>query len=174
MPGEPNPEAIAWYVARSEDLLEDLRGRVQSLRRRGGQLAGFSGAVLALAGGNVESVLGVLHGVAHGCAGIFLLAGVLMLVASLVTALRGTLAPAFVADLSAEEVANYTADRFIREPDLWRVQVRTIRSLLGEIEEITLQSDQAARAVRKAEYLFLAGLFAVGIVLSTAIAMVTL
>jgi hypothetical protein len=173
MPGEPNPEAIAWYLGRSEDLLEDLRDRVQSLRRRGGQLAGFSGAVLALAGGNVESVLGVLPGVTRSCAGAFLLIGVLMLVASLVTALRGTLAPRFVSDLSAEEVANYTTDRFIREPDLWRVQVRTIRSLSGEIEQITLQSDRAAGAVRKAEYLFLIGLLAVSIVLGTAIGMVT-
>ena len=58
MPGEPNPEAIAWYVKRSEDLLDDLRDRVRLLRTRGGQLAGFSGAVLALAGANVVSVLG--------------------------------------------------------------------------------------------------------------------
>jgi hypothetical protein len=84
------------------------------------------------------------------------------------------LAPRFVSDLSAEEVANYTTDRFIREPDLWRVQVRTIRSLSGEIEQITLQSDRAAGAVRKAEYLFLTGPLAVSMVLGTAIAMVTL
>ena len=36
---KPNPEAIAWYVTRAEDLLDDLRERVQSLRSRGGQLA---------------------------------------------------------------------------------------------------------------------------------------
>jgi hypothetical protein len=32
MPGEPNPEAIAWYLQRSEDLLDDLRERARSLR----------------------------------------------------------------------------------------------------------------------------------------------
>jgi hypothetical protein len=169
-----NPEAIAWYVKRSEDLLDDLRSRIRSLRTRGGQLAGFSGAVLALAGANVESILNALDGVARDCAGVLLLIGVLMLVASLVTALRGTPAPRFVSDLSAEEVANYAADRFIREPDLWRVHVRTIRSLLGEIEAITLESDHGARAVRKAEYLFLTGLGSVGIVLGVLIAEVTL
>ncbi|MGH2940540.1 MAG: hypothetical protein ACRDPE_20730 [Solirubrobacterales bacterium] len=174
MPGAPNAEAIAWYVKRSEDLLDDLRDRVRLLRTRGGQLAGFSGAVLALAGANIASVLDALHGVLRGCAGISLLVGVLMLVASLVTALRGTPAARYVADLSAEEVANYTADRFIREPDLWRVHVRTIRSLLREIEVITLESDQAAQAVRKAEYLFLTGLTSVGIVLGVLIAEVTL
>jgi len=174
MPGEPNAEAIAWYVKRSEDLLDDLRDRVRLLRTRGGQLAGFSGAVLTLAGANVESVLSALDGVTRDCAGVILFAGVLLLVASLVTALRGTPAPELVSDLSAEEVANYTADRFIREPELWRVHVRTIRSLLREIEAITRQSDRAARAVRKSEYLFLTGLFSVGIVIGTLIAVVTL
>jgi hypothetical protein len=174
MPGEPNPEAIAWYLRRSVEHMGDLRERVRSLRARGGQLAGFSGAVLALAGANTDSVLEVLHGAARDCGGALLLAGVLMLIASLVTALRGAPAPQFVSDVSAEEVANYTADRFIREPDLWRVHVRTIRTLLGEIEAITRQSDRAAQAVRKAEYLFLAGLFAVGMVLGTSIAAVTL
>jgi hypothetical protein len=174
MPGEPNPEAIAWYLTRSLEHMGDLRERVRSLRARGGQLVGFSGAVLALAGANVDSALTGLHGVMRYAAGIFLLAGVLMLVAALVTALRGTPARGFVSDLSAEEVANYTADRFIREPDLWRVHVRTIRTVLGEIETITLQNDRATRAVRKAEYLFLSGLLSVGIVLSTSIAAVTL
>jgi hypothetical protein len=87
--------------------------------------------------------------------------------------MRGTPAPRFVSDVSAEEVANYTANRFIRDPELWRVHVRTIRGLLDEIEAITLQSDQADRSVRKAEYLFLTGLFSVGIVLGTLIAEVT-
>jgi hypothetical protein len=174
MPGEPNPEAIAWYLTRSIEHMDDLRERVRSLRTRGGQLAGFSGAVLALAGANVESVLGGLRGTWRDCAGILLLTGVLMLVTSLVTALRGTPAPRFVPAFSAQEVANYTTDRFIREPELWRVHVRTIRSMVVEIEAITLQSDRADRAIRRAEYLFLSGLIAVGIVLSTSILAVTL
>jgi hypothetical protein len=174
MPGEPNPDAIAWYLRRSEDLLDDLRERIRLLRTRGGQLAGFSGAVLALAGANAEAVLTAFHGGARAWAGGALVIGVLLLIASLVTSLRGTPAPELAADLSAKEVANYTADRFIREPDLWRVHVRTIRGLLDEIEVVTLQSDRAARAVRKAEYLFLAGLISVGMVLGTSIGEVAL
>jgi hypothetical protein len=174
MSREPNPEAIAWYVKRSEDLLDDLRDRVRLLRARGGQLVGFSGAVLALAGANVVSVLDALHGAARDLAGCSLLVAVLLLVASLVTALRGAPAPRFASDLSAVEVANYTTDRFVGEPDLWRVHVRTIRGLLDEIETITRESDGAARAVRKAEYLFLTGLFSVGIVLGTLIVEIAL
>ena len=173
MPGAPNPEAIAWYVKRSEDLLDDLREQVRSLRTRGGQLAGFSGAVLAIAGANVGSVLDGLHGVARVCAGIWLLVGVLSLVASLVTALLGTLLPRLGSEISADEVSRYTSERFTRETELWRVHVRTIRGMLTLIESITLQGDDAARAVRKAEYLFLAGLFSVGVALAILIAMVT-
>jgi hypothetical protein len=173
MPGEPNPEAIAWYVKRSEDLLDDLRGRLQALRLRGGQLAGFSGAVLALAGASVESVLGSLHGGARGCAGACLLIGVLLLVAALVAALRGTVMPEPDREISIEEVANYTTERFVHEPDLWRVHLRTIRSLLGAIESTTIQGDEAARTIRSAEYSFLIGLFSVGVALAILIAVVT-
>jgi len=173
MHGAANPEAIAWYLKRAEDLLDDLGDGVRSLRVRGGQLAGFSGAVLALAGANVGLVLGALHGLARYCAGISLLTGVLLLVISLVTALLGTVLPQFVSEISAEEVANYTSERFIHEPDLWRVHVRTIRSLLDAIESITVQGDEAARAVRKAEYSFLTGLFSVGVALAILIVVVT-
>jgi hypothetical protein len=43
-----------------------------------------------------------------------------------------------------------------------REQARTIRSLLDAIESITIHGDEAARAVRKAEYSFLTGLGSVG------------
>ncbi len=173
MPGTANPEAIAWYVRRSEDLLDDLRDRVQSLRMRGGQLAGFSGAVLALAGANVSSVLGSLDGTVRDGAGVFLLIGVLLLIASLVTALGGTLVPGLVSDISAEEVSNYASDRFTHEPELWRVHVRALGAILDAIEWTTHQGDQAAFAVRKAEYLFLTGLFSVAVALGTLIVVMT-
>jgi hypothetical protein len=173
MAGAANPEAIAWYVKRSEALLDELRERGQSVRTRGGQLAGFSGAVLALAGANVESVLDALDGSAREGAGIFLLLAVLLLVASLVTAIHGTLLPRLVSDISAREVSNYTSERFTDEPELWRVQARTIRGLLDLIESTTRQADEAVQAVKIAEYLFLAGLFSVGVALSILIGTVT-
>jgi hypothetical protein len=166
----PNPEAIAWYLGRSERLLADLDQRVQSFRARGAQIAGFSGAVLALAGANVGSILATLHGPLHECAGFSLLIGVLLLIVSLVTALRGT---TFVLEASIEEVANYTAERFIYEPDLWRVHVRTMRGLLDAIEVIAIQGDRAGRAVKRAEYSFLTGLLSVGVALAILIVAVT-
>lgn len=169
----PNPEAIAWYVERAEDLLDDLRERVQSLRSRGGQLAGFSGAVLALVGANAESILAALHEAARVAAGTALLVGAICLIAAFVTALRGTLLPHLVSDISAEEVANYTTERFTHEPDLWRVHIRTIRGLLISIDSTTRQGDKAAQAVMWAGRLFLVGLLAVGIALAILVAVVT-
>jgi hypothetical protein len=98
---------------------------------------------------------------------------VLLLIASLVTALDGTLLPRLMFGISAEEVSNYASQRFTHEPELWRVQVRTLRSMLAAIERTTIQGDKAAWAVRKAEYFFLAGLFSVAIALGTLIAVVT-
>jgi hypothetical protein len=143
----PNHEAIAWYVQRAENLLDDLRDRVQSLRSRGGQLAGFSGAVIALAGANAESMLGAVDHAARVAIGISLLVGTIMLIAAFVTSLRGTLLPQLVSDISAKEVANYITERFTHEPDLWRVHVRTIRGLLKSIDSTTRQGDKAAQAV---------------------------
>jgi hypothetical protein len=165
----PNPEAIAWYVEKSERLLADLRARVQSLRTRGGQLAGFSGAVLALVGSNAESILGALHGPARHVAGTSLLIGSLFLIAALAAALRGTLLPQLVSDISPDEVRNYTSERFTDEPDLWRVQVRAVRSLLISIESTTRYVDRAAQVVERAEYFFLSGLFTVGVAFATLI-----
>jgi hypothetical protein len=170
----PNPEAIAWYVEKSEGLLADLRARVLALRVRGGQLAGFSGAILALVGANAESILDALNGIARVAAGASLLAGSLLLIAALGSALRGTLLPQPVSDISAREVANYTSERFTDEPDLWRVHLRAIHALLPSIESMTRHVDSAARVVEKAEYFFLSGLLTVGVAFATLIVEVTI
>jgi hypothetical protein len=138
-----------------------------------GQLAGFSGAVLALAGANADSVLGALHGAARDLAGGSLLIGFFLLVLALVTVLRGALLPGSTIAFSAKEVANYLTDRFIREPDLWRVHLRTISSLQDAIETAMRQGDEVERSVGKAEYFFVSGLFTVGIAFATLIAVVT-
>lgn len=168
-----NPEAIAWYVKKSEGLLGDLRARTESLRTRGAQLAGFSGAVLALAGANVESTLDALRGPAREAAGGSLLVGSLLLIAALTVALRATLAPPVRHDGSLAEVANYNSVRLTHEPDLWRVHVRELRGLLTSIEAVKGQIDETSRQLGKAEYFFLAGLFTVGLAFATLIAVMT-
>jgi hypothetical protein len=78
----PNPEAVAWYVSQAEAVLDDLRGRVQSLRSRAGQLAGFAAAVVALVGGNADRILDALDGAPRDIAGIALLIATILLVAA--------------------------------------------------------------------------------------------
>lgn len=162
---EPNPEAIAWYLARSERLLDDIGDRVQALRARGGQLAGFSGTVLALAGASAAPMLRELSSVARIGAGVALLTGSLFLIAAFVIALRGTSTPRAVSDISVREAANYATDRFTREPDLWRVQLRTIKALVAAIDATGQQGDAVARAVTWAGRCFLFGLAGVGLAL---------
>jgi hypothetical protein len=171
---DPNPEAIAWYLQKSEGLLADLREEVRSLRTRGGQLAGFSGAVLTLVGANAESILHSLHGLSREVAAALLLIGFGLLIASIAAALRGTLLPQPVTDASPGEIANFTSIRFTHEEDLWRVHVRAIHGLLASIESMTRHLDNAARVVGKAEYFFLTGLFSVGASLATLVVAVTL
>ncbi len=162
----PNPVAIAWYVQQAEGLLDDLRERVQSLRSRGGQLAGFAAAVVALVGANSDRILNTLDGTPRDVAGIALLIATILLVAALVAATLGApFRPQLVSDISAREIANYTTERFTHEPDLWRVHIRTIRGLLVSIDSTTRVSDKSAEMLRWAGILFLTGLLAVGVAL---------
>jgi hypothetical protein len=170
----PNPEAIAWYLKRSEDLLDDLREHVQALRSRGGQVAGFSGAILALIAANSVSLLESLDGVARGGAGISLMLGAGSLVLSLVVALRGSLLPGLGLETSAKEIANFASDRFTSDPDLWRVHIRTIRATCLTIERFIRQENLVAEATRRAEFFFLVGLLLVGVSFATVIAEVIL
>ena len=128
---------------------------------------------MALAGSNAEGLLHVLHGAARIGAGIALLISAACLISAFVLALRGTLLPHLVSDISAHEVANYTTERFTHESDLWRVHMRTINGLLVSITSTTRQGDKAAEAVQWAGRFFLLGLLAAGMALAVLIAVVT-
>jgi hypothetical protein len=168
-----NPAAVAWYLTKSEDLLGDHRDRVESLRERAGQLAAFSAAILTLAGADAHTILVSLNGVARSCAGICLLLGSALLIAASITALRGALAPRLGPEPSAKEVANYATERFVEEADLWRVQLRTIRTLRISIASTTLLIDRAAKAIETAQLFFFGGLSLIGGALGTLVVVVT-
>jgi hypothetical protein len=170
---EPNPEAIAWYLARSERLLDDLKERVQLLLARCGQLAGFSGAVLALVGGNAASIIEAVQGGARRVVGTALLVGSLALIAAFVTALSGISGQRDVADISAREAVNYLFPRFTTERDLWRVQLRTIKGVVAAIEATTQQVDAVDRAASWSGRFLLAGLAAVGTAMGILMVVVT-
>jgi hypothetical protein len=128
-PTKPNAEAIAWYVEEAQRLLEDQQRRAESLRTRGGQVAGFGAVFLALVGGNAAKILETVDGCAGTAIGLVLLGASLCLAVSVVVAVVGVIKPQPFAAISADEITNYLSDRFLSEPDLWRVHVRSLRAL---------------------------------------------
>jgi hypothetical protein len=155
---DPNPAAIAWYVEEAQRLLEDQQRRAESLRTRGAQVAGFGAAVLALIGGNAGTVLSTSQGSARVVVGVALLAALVCLTAAVAVAIWGVILPRSFAVLAAREIANYASDRFLAEPDLWRVHIRSLRALEEATREAQEDGNDAAEAILISLYLFLAGL----------------
>jgi hypothetical protein len=139
---EPNPAAIAWYVEEAQRLLEEQQRRAESLRTRGGQIAGLGAAVLALIGGNAGAVLGAVADSARVAVGAALLAAAISVAVAVAVAIWGVLKPRAFGIVAADEIAIYASDRFLTEPDLWRVQVRTLRAL----EEVTRETQEDGNA----------------------------
>jgi hypothetical protein len=154
----PNPEAIAWYVEEAQRLLEDQQQRAESLRTRGGQIAGFGAAVLALIGGNATVLLSALSGFPGTFIDATLVAAACCLAAAVSIAIWGTLRPKAFAAISAEEIDNYITPAFLSEVDLWRVHVRSLH-MLRDAASISQQGgDAAAGAIEWSLYAFSAGL----------------
>jgi len=163
---QPNPTAIAWYVEEAQRLLEDQQRRAESLRTRGGQIAGFAAVFLALVGGNAAKILEVVDGCAATVIGVALIGASGCLAVSVAIAVVGVIKPQSFASISAAEISNYLTDRFRSEPDLWRVHVRSLRALEIATRDAQEGGNAAAKAINVALYFFLAGLgisvFAIG------------
>jgi len=101
-----------------------------------------------------------------------LLIGSALLIAASVRALRWTMIPRLVSDLSVAEVTGFTADRFIEEVDLWRVQLRMIRGLARAIESTGFAADRTAQAIESAQRYFFGGLSLIGVSLGTLVVVV--
>lgn len=157
-PTRPNVEAIAWYVKEAQRLLEDQQRRAESLRTRGSQVAGFGAVFLALIGGNAAKILETVDGRAGTAIGLVLLGASLCLAVSVVVAIVGVIKPKPFASISADEITNYLTDRFLSEPDLWRVHVRSLRALETAARNAQHGGNTAAKAINVSLFAFLAGL----------------
>ncbi|HEX5983685.1 MAG TPA: hypothetical protein VFY69_05695, partial [Solirubrobacterales bacterium] len=155
---EPNPAAIAWYVEEAQRLLEEQQHRAESLRTRGGHLAGFGAAVLALIAGNAGAAMGAVAGSARAVVGIALLAAALSVAIAVAVAIWGVFKPRSFVLVAADEIAIYGSDRFLTEPDLWRVQVRALRALEEATRETQEDGNAAAGSIMVSLYAVLAGL----------------
>jgi len=139
-------------------LLEDQQRRAESLRTRGGQVAGFGATVLALIGGNATRILGAIDGCARTVIGVALIAAALSLTGAVAVAIWGAVRPRLFATISADEITNYTTERFLAEPDLWRVHVRSLRALRDATAGAQEAGNSAAEAIVWSLWAFLAGL----------------
>jgi hypothetical protein len=155
---EPNPAVIAWYVEEAQRLLEDQQRRAESLRTRGGEVAGFGAAVMALIGGNAATIMGAVEGVARVVVGVGLLASAVCLGIAVGTAIWGVIKPRPFAAVAADEIKIYSSGRFLAEPDLWRVHLRSLRALETAIRKAQELGNAAAGAIMVSLYALLAGL----------------
>lgn len=155
---EPNPAAIAWYVEEAQRLLEDQQRRAESLRTRGTQIAGFEAAVLVLIGGSIGTVLEAVAGSTRVMLGAMLLAAVICLAAAVVVAIWGVIKPQPFVSVAADEITVYASKRFLTEPDLWRVHVRSLRALEEATRQAQEDGNTAAGAIMISLYALLAGL----------------
>jgi hypothetical protein len=60
--------------------------------------------------------------------------------------------------LAADESAIYASDRFLAEPDLWRVHGRALRAMETSVRRAQENDDAVAVAITNSLYSFLAGL----------------
>lgn len=150
--------AIAWYVEEAQRLLEEQQRRAELLRTRGGQIAGFGAALIALIGANVGTVLEVAAGSTRVVLGVMLLAAVICLAVAVVVAIWGVIKPQPFVSVAADEITIYASERFLTEPDLWRVHVRSLRALEEAAREAQEDGNAAAGAIMISLYALLGGL----------------
>lgn len=154
---QPNPEAIAWYVEQANRLLEDQQSRSESLRTRAGQLAGFAGAVTAILGASAGDLFAETTGVADLLAASLFFTAMVCLAAAVFASVWFVYRPVSFAALSADEIDTYLTPRY-QAADLWRVQVRTLRSLSEATKWAQRVGNEKSLWLTRATLLFLAGL----------------
>lgn len=142
----------------AQRLLKEQQRRAESLRTRGGQIAGFGAAVLALIGGNAGTILGATEGTARALTASILLGAAVCLTASVVIAIWGLIKPQPFVAVAADEIAIFASDRFLGEPDLGRVHLRSLHSLEEATREAQENGNAAAKAILSSLYFFSGGL----------------
>jgi hypothetical protein len=160
-----NSEAIAWYVEESRRLLEVQQLRAESLQTRAGQIAGFGALLLALIGGNAATILHEAQGGSKAVIAALLVCSAFFLAVSVAVAVIGVGRSQSYASVAADEIDRYLSDPFLNAPELWRVHVRSLRTLKRATEDAQERAHDALKSITVSLYAFLAGLaFAVSAV----------
>jgi hypothetical protein len=125
-----NHETVAWAAENARELLREENQRIQALDGKAGQLAGFSGVILAVLGsiapdafdGNLGTVGEPLFAGAYFASVGALTAAILWLVFFALRPQR------FIA-IDATELTAYLEDERLLRAQPWALQIRTLRAL---------------------------------------------
>jgi len=109
-------------------------------------------------GGNAPVIIGAVEGPSRMVAGPALLLALVCLTITVSVAIWGASTPKQFSAVAADEIANYRSDRFLAEPDLWRVHLRSIKALEEATRDAQEDGNAAATAISISLRAFLGGL----------------
>lgn len=120
---------VEWATQNARDLLREESDRIQALDTKAGQLAGFSGVILALLGSLAKDAftrdLGCVGDPVFAVA-YFLAAGTLA--GALLWLVFSALKPQRFVAIDADELTQYLEDERLLRAEPWALQIRTLRA----------------------------------------------
>jgi hypothetical protein len=158
LPKNTNPDSVAWITASARRALDDQDRRAESLQTRAAQIAGFSGAVVALAAPLGLKELGHAAGTAKALAGVMFFLGVTALALTILAAIIFVLKPVPHRAIASKEVRNYVQDpRFLTQSPQ-EIEFRTLKAMRTALERHEVVNARKAQWLTASSYSFLTGL----------------
>jgi hypothetical protein len=136
-----NHETLAWATENARELLKEENDRIQALDAKAGQLAGFSGVILAVLGSiATDSFDKNLGAVGDPVFAAMYFASVGALTAAILWLVFFALKPQRFIAINARELTAYLEDDRLLRAQPWALQIRTLRAL----RDCTLWAQQGA------------------------------
>jgi hypothetical protein len=167
LPEKTNPESVALLTANALAALENQQRRSESLQTRAGQIAGFAGAVIALAAPLASRTLGDLSGATRIVAATAYFFSTAALAAAVLVAVVFVLRPVSHLAIASAEVRHYLTDRrfLVQGPE--EIQFRTLKSVYKALVRHESVNAKKAKSLTATSYCFLAGLVATAVLAVT-------
>jgi hypothetical protein len=129
IPGrEANRESVAWMLDQAVAHLEEQSARLDSLRLRAGQLAGFAGILLGLLASLASDGVSGLNGSAKYLATGALIASLVLLLAAVCLALFVVRPTKFREVSPAERIEDFLVTRSHFQAESWKLQLARLRT----------------------------------------------
>ncbi len=169
VPGaDANRESIAWMIGQATDHLAEQDARLESLRLRAGQLAGFAGILLGLLAALAPDGFSGLSGSAHAIAiTIFIVALLLLLAAILVSLLFVVRPTRFRAISAGARIGEFLSSKAQLTAEPWQLQLATLRAFPGNLRWHAWINRRRAAALFIAYILLASGLLASAVCVAT-------